>query len=100
LKWPPQNGPLIPEEQQDLHYPPAARLNEKGCLPVWGGDALSLQVWFIDVYHTGVMPQVRSDQFLIYSGTNQVVYAVFFKFSPNKNSKKIVIGNICGIVVN
>lgn len=31
-------------EQQDLHYPPAARLNEKGCLPVWSGDGLSLQV--------------------------------------------------------
>jgi hypothetical protein len=30
-------------EQQDLHYL-AARLNEKGCLPVWGGDALSSQV--------------------------------------------------------
>jgi hypothetical protein len=27
-------------EQQDLHYP-AARFNEKGCLPEWGGDALS-----------------------------------------------------------
>jgi len=26
-------------EQQDLHYP-AGRFNEKGCLPVWGGDAL------------------------------------------------------------
>jgi hypothetical protein len=27
-------------EQQDFSYP-AARFNEKGCLPVWGGDALS-----------------------------------------------------------
>jgi hypothetical protein len=27
-------------EQQHLHYP-AARFNEKGCLLVWGGDALS-----------------------------------------------------------
>jgi hypothetical protein len=27
------------EEQQDLRYR-AARFNEKGCLPVWGGDAL------------------------------------------------------------
>jgi len=26
-------------EQQDLRYP-AARFNEKECLPVWGGDAL------------------------------------------------------------
>jgi hypothetical protein len=28
------------EEQQDLPYS-AARFNEKGCLRVWGGDALS-----------------------------------------------------------
>jgi hypothetical protein len=43
-------------EQQDLHYP-AARFNEKGCLPGWGGDALSHNhhnhetnelVWFHD----------------------------------------------------
>jgi hypothetical protein len=27
------------EEQQDLRYR-AARFKEKGCLPVWGGDAL------------------------------------------------------------
>jgi hypothetical protein len=27
-------------EQQDLHYP-AARFNENGCLPVWGGNALT-----------------------------------------------------------
>jgi hypothetical protein len=28
-------------EQQDLeHYPPA-RFTEKGCVPVWGGDALT-----------------------------------------------------------
>jgi hypothetical protein len=27
-------------EQEDFCYP-AARFNEKGCLPVWGGDALS-----------------------------------------------------------
>jgi hypothetical protein len=27
-------------EQQDLRYPAAARYNEKGRLPVWGGDAL------------------------------------------------------------
>jgi hypothetical protein len=27
-------------EQQHLRYP-AARFNEKGCLPVWGGDARS-----------------------------------------------------------
>jgi len=25
--------------QQDLRYP-APRFNEKGCLPVWGGDAV------------------------------------------------------------
>ncbi len=36
FKWPLQNGPL---KQQDLHYP-AARFNEKGCLLVWGEDAL------------------------------------------------------------
>jgi len=28
-------------EQHDLRYP-NARFNEKGCLPVWGGDALKL----------------------------------------------------------
>jgi len=27
---------LITGDQQDLAYP-AARFNEKGCLPVWGG---------------------------------------------------------------
>jgi hypothetical protein len=27
-------------EQQDFRYP-AARFNEKWCLPVWGGDALT-----------------------------------------------------------
>jgi hypothetical protein len=27
------------QEQQDLHYS-AARFNEKGCLPVWGGDGM------------------------------------------------------------
>ncbi len=30
------------EAQQCLLYPnPTSRFNEKGCLPVWGGDALS-----------------------------------------------------------
>jgi hypothetical protein len=29
-------------EQQDLPYP-ATIFNEKNCLPVWGGDALSTQ---------------------------------------------------------
>jgi len=30
------------EAQQGLLYPnPTSRFNEKGCLPVWGGDALS-----------------------------------------------------------
>jgi len=28
-------------DQQDLRYGPV-RFNEKGCLPVWGGDALSV----------------------------------------------------------
>jgi hypothetical protein len=27
-------------EQQDLGHYPRARFTEKGCLPVWGGDAL------------------------------------------------------------
>jgi len=27
-------------EEQDFRYP-AARFNEKGCLPVWGGDAFN-----------------------------------------------------------
>jgi hypothetical protein len=36
----PAKWTINPGEQQDLHYP-AARFNEKGCLPVWGGDALS-----------------------------------------------------------
>jgi hypothetical protein len=31
---------IITREQQHLRYP-ATRFNEKGCLPVWGGDALS-----------------------------------------------------------
>jgi hypothetical protein len=57
------------------------------------------------------MAQVRSDQFLIYWGTDQpggfqslAIYVVFLKFSSKKKTinskKKIVIGNICGIVVN
>jgi hypothetical protein len=29
------------EQQQDLRYL-VARFNEKGCLPVWDGDALTL----------------------------------------------------------
>jgi len=33
-------------EQQDLRYP-AARLNEKGCLPLWGGDALTHYAGFL-----------------------------------------------------
>jgi len=28
------------QQQHDLRYP-AARVNEKGCLLVWGGDALT-----------------------------------------------------------
>jgi hypothetical protein len=36
----PAKSTINPGEHQDLHYP-AARFNEKGCLPVWGGDALS-----------------------------------------------------------
>jgi hypothetical protein len=31
---------IITGEQHHLHYP-TARFNEKGCLRVWGGDALS-----------------------------------------------------------
>ncbi len=46
FKWPVQNGPSIPEEQQDLRYP-AATLNEKGCLPLWGGDALTHYAGFL-----------------------------------------------------
>jgi hypothetical protein len=34
--------------QQDLRYP-AARRNEKGCLQVWGGDALLEQLLDEDV---------------------------------------------------
>jgi hypothetical protein len=41
LNSPLQNGPFdTREKKHDLCYR-AARFNEKGCLPVWGGDALS-----------------------------------------------------------
>jgi len=43
-KWTMSTG-----EQQDVRYS-AARFNEKGCLPVWGGDALSTLKTFIAVW--------------------------------------------------
>jgi len=106
LKWPPQNGPLIPESNKICTILLQDWMKRGVCQCGWGGDALSLQVWLIDVYYIRVMPQVRSDQFLIYWGINQVVSKVwrfmqcFSIFHLKHFFQKIVIGNICGIVVN
>ncbi len=37
-------------DQQDLHYP-GPRSNGKGCLPVWGGDALTYSHPVLKKFH-------------------------------------------------